>query len=184
MCIRDSPLSVWKKLLLDENYQTEETIYQSKCDCVEWQQHWMILHNNSSSDPVRCERQVGSQRMMIPKPKAISNYNQFMYGVDLHDQLRKRYACGRPSKKYWKYLLWFIVDCCRVNAYIVCKESSIKDNEEKAIHSPGIYCWTWSCNDRELHLQEESMCPRISAPPLCREQSCSSCVSSTTREAS
>ena len=78
---------------------------------------------------------------MIPQPKTISDYNQFMNGVDLHDQLRKRYAC--PSKKYWKYLLWYIVDCYRVNAYFVHKESIfIKDNEEKAIFlhwASGLY---------------------------------------------
>lgn len=79
----------------------------------------MIVHNNSTSDPVQCERQVGRQRVMVPQPKAIADYNQFMNGVDLHDQLRKKYACGRPSKKYWKYILWFILDCCRVNAYLL-----------------------------------------------------------------
>ena len=35
-----------------------------------------------------------------------------MNGVDIHDQLREPYPAGRPSKKYWKYIMWFIVDCC------------------------------------------------------------------------
>lgn len=91
----------------------------------------MIVHNNSTSDPVRCERQVGRQRVMVPQPKAIADYNQFMNGVDLHDQLRKKYACGRPSKKYWKYILWFILDCCRVNAYLVYKEASSRTIQKK-----------------------------------------------------
>ena len=98
----------------------------------------LILHNNSCSDPVRCERQVGRQPIMIPQPKAISDYNQFMNVVDLHDHLRKRYACGRPNKKYWKYLLWFIVDCY---AYFVYKESSSRTMRKKRfsfIELPGF----------------------------------------------
>lgn len=84
----------------------------------------LVLHNNSSSDPVRCERQVGRNRQMIPQPKAIADYNRFMNGVDLHDQMRKKYSCGRASKKYWKYLMWFIIDCARTNAYIIFREAS------------------------------------------------------------
>ena len=103
----------------------------------------MILHDNSCSDPVRCERQVGRQRMMIPQPKAISDYNQFMNGVDLHDQLRKRYACGRPSKKYWNYLLWFIVDCYRVNAYFVYKESSSRTMRKKRFSFIELQALLW-----------------------------------------
>lgn len=68
---------------------------------------------------------------MVPQPKAIADYNQFMNGVDLHDQLRKKYACGRPSKKYWKYILWFILDCCRVNACLVYKEASSRTIRKK-----------------------------------------------------
>ena len=129
------PLRVKKAALRRElpNRGDSVSYFKDSLNVTAWNDNniVMILHNNSSSDPVRCERQVGRQRMMIPQPKAISDYNQFMNGVDLHDQLRKRYACGRPSKKYWKYLLWFIVDCCRVNAYIVYKESSSRTMRKK-----------------------------------------------------
>lgn len=46
---------------------------------------------------MRCERQVGRNRQMIPQPKAIADYNRFMNGVDLHDQMRKKYSCGRSE---------------------------------------------------------------------------------------
>ena len=29
-----------------------------------------------------------------------------------------------PAKKYWKYLMWFIIDCAHVNAYIMFRETS------------------------------------------------------------
>lgn len=80
------------------------------------------MHNNSTSDPVRCERQ---RVMDSPSIKILADYmyHQLMNDVDLHDQLRKKYASVRPSKKYWMFILWFVLDCCRVNAYIVYKEA-------------------------------------------------------------
>lgn len=78
------------------------------------------------SEMVTCERQVGRQKLTVPQPQAINRYNQHMNGVDVHDQLRKKYAASRASKKYWKYILWFVVDCCRVNAWIVYKLASTR----------------------------------------------------------
>lgn len=36
--------------------------------------------------------------------------------------MRKKYVCGWLSKKYWKYIFWFILDCCCVNVYFMYKE--------------------------------------------------------------
>uniref|UniRef100_A0A669BFD8 Si:ch211-130m23.5 n=2 Tax=Oreochromis TaxID=8139 RepID=A0A669BFD8_ORENI len=44
-------------------------------------------------------------------------------GVDLCDQLRECYQVGRPCKKWWRYFLWFYVNLCIVNAYIILRES-------------------------------------------------------------
>uniref|UniRef100_A0A671QAP2 Si:ch211-130m23.5 n=1 Tax=Sinocyclocheilus anshuiensis TaxID=1608454 RepID=A0A671QAP2_9TELE len=46
-----------------------------------------------------------------------------MRGVDLCDQLRECYQVGRPCKKWWRYFLWFYVNLCIVNAYVVLRES-------------------------------------------------------------
>ncbi|KAG8012101.1 PiggyBac transposable element-derived protein 4 [Nibea albiflora] len=46
-----------------------------------------------------------------------------MRGVDLCDQLRECYQVGRPCKKWWRYFLWFYVNLCIVNAYIILRES-------------------------------------------------------------
>lgn len=78
------------------------------------------------SEMITCERQVGRQKLTVPQPQAINRYNQHMNGVDVHDQLRKKYAASRASKKYWKYILWFVVDCCRVNAWILYKLASTR----------------------------------------------------------
>ena len=53
----------------------------------------------------------------IPAPTSI--YNQYMGGVDLSDQMRSYYPSGRPGKKWWRYLLWFLLDVSICNAFIL-----------------------------------------------------------------
>lgn len=51
--------------------------------------------------------------------------------VDPRDQMRKKYLCGRVNKKYWKYLMMFIIDCACTIAYIVFREDSPKELDER-----------------------------------------------------
>lgn len=59
-----------------------------------------------------------------PCPVIGQLYNKFMFGVDRADQLRMQYSTSRKSLKWWKYLLWFLVDLSVVNAFICMKESA------------------------------------------------------------
>lgn len=103
--------------------------YQKGSTCVTvWNDNNLVtvIYNNveDPSEHSTCRRQVSLQSQEIPQPKAVSLYNKHMNGVDIHDQLRKKYSAGRSSKKYWKYIMWFVIDCCRVNAWILYKLSS------------------------------------------------------------
>ena len=89
-------------------------------------------HLPSPGDLVTCERQIGREKRIIPQPKAIESYNFHMNGVDIHDQMRKKYPAGRPSKKYWKYIMWFVIDCCRVNAWICYRQVSTRQVGRRA----------------------------------------------------
>ena len=53
----------------------------------------------------------------IPEP--IRTYNQYMGGVDLSDQMRSYYPSGRPGKKWWRYLLWYLLDVSICNAFVL-----------------------------------------------------------------
>ena len=46
-----------------------------------------------------------------------------MSGVDRSDQLQSYYSVCRPSKKWYKYLFWFIFDPSLVNSFIIFKEN-------------------------------------------------------------
>ena len=39
-----------------------------------------------------------------------------MGGVDVSDQKREYYGVGRSSKKWWKFILHFVLNVCLVNS--------------------------------------------------------------------
>ncbi|XP_061623109.1 piggyBac transposable element-derived protein 4-like [Phyllopteryx taeniolatus] len=59
----------------------------------------------------------------LPRPLPLLLYQENMRGVELCDQLRECYQVGRPHRKWWRYFLWFYVNVCIVNAYVLMKES-------------------------------------------------------------
>ena len=46
-----------------------------------------------------------------------------MNGVDHADQLRMQYSCARKSRKYWKYIYYFLLDICIGNEFLLMKMS-------------------------------------------------------------
>jgi hypothetical protein len=42
-----------------------------------------------------------------------------MGGVDVSDQKRECYGVGRSSKKWWKFILHFVLNVCLVNSFIL-----------------------------------------------------------------
>ena len=59
----------------------------------------------------------------VEKPACVDLYNNNMGGVDRSDQLRSYYSACGPSKKWYKYLFWFIFDLSLVNSFIIFKEN-------------------------------------------------------------
>ena len=61
----------------------------------------------------------GKEEIEIACPQAVINYTKHMGGVDVSDQKRKYYGVGRSSKKWWKFILHFILNVCLVNSFIL-----------------------------------------------------------------
>lgn len=59
----------------------------------------------------------------MSRPPPVENYHQFMGGVDRNNQLRAKTPVGRPAKKWWKYILFYLINLCITNAYLVMKET-------------------------------------------------------------
>ena len=52
-------------------------------------------------------------------PPLLLDYQQFMRGVDRGDQMICLYNLGRRSKKWWKRLFSYIIECSILNAYVL-----------------------------------------------------------------
>ena len=76
------------------------------------------------------------------------SYNQSMGGVDRGDQLRGYYSCRTKSRKFYRYIFFFLFDVAVTNAYILqknfCSGSTHKNIKEFRLHLSreliGEYC--------------------------------------------
>lgn len=90
---------------------TTATVWHDKRDVS-------IISNNC--DPlIRVEKRrhtKGKGQESIQCPLPVVTYNNGMGGVDLCDQKLSYYPIGRKTVKWWKYVLFFVINVCIVNA--------------------------------------------------------------------
>jgi hypothetical protein len=80
----------------------------------------------------------GGEKLSVSFPSCIVDYQRWMGGVDIHDQLRlQRYSLQMAFiyKKYYKGLFLGLVDLALVNAYIVYKAFEKAEGRAKPKHS-------------------------------------------------
>jgi len=51
------------------------------------------------------------------------DYNSYMGGVDHADQSKSFYAVGRKARRWWKYIMWFLINVSINNAHLVRRAS-------------------------------------------------------------
>ena len=71
----------------------------------------------------------------VPLPSAIRYYNQFTGGVDLSDQLIGYHRVLRQTKRYWKTLLYHLVEIAAANAFILYKWQCIAEGRKPPTES-------------------------------------------------
>jgi len=91
---------------------------------VVWQDKRVVLLLSTNSDPgtdgsVTRKTGRGNEETEIACPQAVINYTKQMGGVDVSDQKRENYGVGRSSKKWWKFILHFVLNVCHVNCFIL-----------------------------------------------------------------
>ncbi|XP_078730671.1 uncharacterized protein LOC144945910 isoform X2 [Lampetra fluviatilis] len=84
-----------------------------------WRDKRVVATLSTNQDP-RMVRPVDEGPI---KPAPVVHYNRFMGGVDRSDQYRSYYAVGRASKKWWRYIVWFLLNLSIVNAWLLYRES-------------------------------------------------------------
>ena len=92
-----------------------------------WKDTKLVCFLSTQSNPVGDQtvnrKQHDGTVIQVPTVPAAISYNKNMGGVDLNDQQRNYYAVGRKSRKWWRSLLWFLVDVSIVNAHILETEA-------------------------------------------------------------
>ena len=83
----------------------------------------MVMFTNAqpSAPASVLRRQKDHTRTPISCPEAVLLYNKYMGGVDRGDQLRGYYACRTKSRKFYRYIFYFLFDVAITNAHILQK---------------------------------------------------------------
>jgi Transposase IS4 len=79
------------------------------------------------------QRRIQNEKVNVPAPEVVANYNKFMGGVDKHDKLRSTFALGKHHKfkKYYVKLMLFLFDIALTNSWIYYKLKN-KEKTKKA----------------------------------------------------
>ena len=70
-------------------------------------------------------------RKLLPIPALVDDYNQYMGGVDIADQLRSNYPCHQRSRRNWLPLWFWALDTAITNTYLL-NRSLCPNREHKA----------------------------------------------------
>ena len=68
-------------------------------------------------------------RIPVPCTQSIILYSTYMGGVDRGDQLRGCYRCRTKSRKFYKYIFYFLLDVAITNAFILIKNHTSKGSK-------------------------------------------------------
>uniref|UniRef100_A0A3Q2ZSM9 PiggyBac transposable element-derived protein domain-containing protein n=1 Tax=Kryptolebias marmoratus TaxID=37003 RepID=A0A3Q2ZSM9_KRYMA len=94
------------------------------------------LHTAFSGDAVRRVVKAGGQHQVleVPVPPAVKDYNRFMGGVDLSDQLIGSYTSWRKCKKWYKTVVHHFIDIAVTNSYLIHKELCAQLEQQALTH--------------------------------------------------
>ena len=76
--------------------------------------------NVSPEEPSRTvQHKKRGRNIDIQKPRVSDVYTANMGGVDRADQFRSYYTVGRQSRKWYRYIFWFLFNVATCNGYIL-----------------------------------------------------------------
>uniref|UniRef100_A0A6B0V4K9 Putative piggybac transposable element-derived n=1 Tax=Ixodes ricinus TaxID=34613 RepID=A0A6B0V4K9_IXORI len=109
--------------------------------CVKWKDNQAVLLLSNFISPIQTvlvqRRSAGrKERMDVPCPLVVKEYNKAMGGVDLMDQKKVTYEVDRRSKiKYYLRIFFYLLDIGVNNAYICYMKLQAKNANTPALTS-------------------------------------------------
>ena len=102
-----------------------KTLQRGKVTASVWMDNKPVTVMSTNTQPTATgtvlRRQRNGSRISVPCPEAVISYNSNMGGVDHGDQLRGYYNCRTKSRKFYKYIFYFLFDVSITNAFILWK---------------------------------------------------------------
>ena len=93
-----------------------------------WKDNKVVTVLSSNVQPGEvdtCKRkQKNGTHMQHSCPVAVVEYVKYMRGVDRNDQLRTYYLVRLKSRKFYKYIFWFLFELAVTNAFVVYRTYS------------------------------------------------------------
>lgn len=104
---------------------------------LKWMDKKMVYMITTIHDAVQVDVKINFRGDIVSKPEAVADYNKFMLGVDLSDQLSVYYAYDRRTRKWTRKLMYNLFDKILTNAYVLYKKfydrkiAALADEQEK-----------------------------------------------------
>ena len=91
---------------------------------VQWHDKRLVsvlstIHDDTPVAVERRSRRAPGGREMVEKPQAVVEYNKYMGGVDLGDQLL---TYSHRTRKWWRRTFFFLFDAAVVNSYTLYRQ--------------------------------------------------------------
>ena len=79
------------------------------------------MHQRTTNGTCKRRSKVNNkfQKLDVPQPQLIRDYNKYMSGVDRSDQMIIKYNSLQKTDKYWKTIFYHLLDIARVNSFIL-----------------------------------------------------------------
>ena len=82
------------------------------------------FHDPTAMGVVSRRVRVGGGSQQVAVPAVVADYQKFMKGVDLKDQMIGYYIIHHRSKKWWRRIFHYLMMASAYNAYVVARDTN------------------------------------------------------------